>query len=93
MSLRQAIVPKEMLGRVMTIAGVLAWSAIPLGAMAGGFAIEATHNVALVYLVIGAVTLAIPIVFSFTPLGRAEDYLPNKDSAASAGKSGYPGPP
>ena len=30
-SLRQAIVPNHLLGRVMTIAGVLAWSAIPVG--------------------------------------------------------------
>jgi len=76
MSLRQAIVPNEMLGRVMTIAGVLAWSAIPLGTLAGGFAIQYTGNVALVYLVIGIVTFLIPLGFSFTALGRAEQYLP-----------------
>jgi MFS family permease len=88
MSLRQAIVPKEMLGRVMTIAGVLAWSAIPLGTLAGGFAIQATGSVALVYLVIGVVTLVIPLVFAFTPLGRAEDYLPRSDSSSEAARSG-----
>ena len=88
MSLRQAIVPKEMLGRVMTIAGVLAWSAIPLGALAGGFAIQATHNVSLVYFAIGAVTLVIPLVFALTPLGRAEDYLPSSDSSRAAARSG-----
>ena len=76
MSLRQAIVPNEMLGRVMTIAGVLAWSAIPLGTLAGGFAIQYTGNVALVYLVIGVLTFLIPLGFSFTALGRAEQYLP-----------------
>ena len=76
MSLRQAIVPNEMLGRVMTIAGVLAWSAIPLGTLAGGFAIQYSGNVALVYLVIGVVTFLIPLGFCFTALGRAEQYLP-----------------
>ena len=76
MSLRQAIVPNEMLGRVITIAGVLAWSAIPLGTLAGGFAIQWTGSVSLVYLVIGVVTFVIPLVFAFTPLGRAERYLP-----------------
>jgi hypothetical protein len=30
-SLRQQIVPNHLLGRVMSIAGVLAWSAIPSG--------------------------------------------------------------
>jgi MFS family permease len=79
MSLRQAIVPNEMLGRVMTIAGVLAWSAIPLGTLAGGLAIQLT-NVSLVYLAIGVVTFLIPLGFAFTPLGHAERYLPEKSA-------------
>jgi MFS family permease len=74
-SLRQAIVPNHMLGRVISIAGVLAWSAIPLGAFLGGFAIERTGNVVLVYAVIGVLTFLIPLGFYFTPLGHAERYL------------------
>ena len=35
-SLRQAIVPNHLLGRVISVAGVLAWSAIPLGTLLGG---------------------------------------------------------
>jgi MFS family permease len=77
-SLRQAIVPNELLGRVLTIAGVLAWSAIPVGAFLGGLAIERTGDVALIYMVIGVVTTIIPILFAFTPLGRAEQYLPKQ---------------
>lgn len=77
-SLRQAIVPNEMLGRVISIAGVLAWSAIPVGAFLGGLAIERTHNVVLVYAVIGVLTFLIPLFFSFTPLGHAERYIPGK---------------
>jgi len=53
-SLRQQIVPNHLLGRVISIAGVLAWSAIPVGALADGWAVERTGNVALVYAVIGA---------------------------------------
>lgn len=75
MSLRQAIVPNEMLGRVMTIAGVLAWSAIPLGTLAGGVAIQWTGHVEWVYLAIGVITFLIPLAFVFTPLGHAERYL------------------
>lgn len=75
-SLRQAIVPNHMLGRVVSIAGVLAWSAIPLGSLLGGFAISLTKNVVLVYAVIGLLTFLIPLVFSFTALGHAEKYLP-----------------
>jgi len=78
-SLRQAIVPKQMLGRVRTIAGVLAWSANPLGALLGGYLIEQTKNVALVYGVIGGLTVLIPAIFAFSPLGHAEDYMPKKE--------------
>jgi MFS family permease len=74
-SLRQQIVPSHMLGRVVSIAGVLAWSAIPLGALTGGWAIEATDDVALVYAVIGALTFVIAFAFRFSALGHADDFL------------------
>jgi MFS family permease len=77
-SLRQAIVPNHLLGRVMSIAGVLAWSAIPLGALLGGAIIEVTHNVELVYAAIGCLTILIPVVFAFTPLGHADEYIPTE---------------
>jgi len=75
-SLRQAIVPNHLLGRVISVAGVLAWSAIPVGTLLGGVAIERTHNVALVYGAMGALTFCIALAFSFTALGHAERYLP-----------------
>jgi MFS family permease len=75
-SLRQAIVPNHLLGRVVSIASVLAWSAIPLGSLLGGFAISRTHNVALVYGVIGVLMFLIPFAFSFTALGHADKYIP-----------------
>lgn len=77
-SLRQAIVPDHLLGRVMSIAGVLAWSAIPLGAFLGGLVISYTNNIALVYAIIGVLVILIPLGFSLTPLGKAEQYLPAK---------------
>ena len=82
-SLRQAIVPNHLLGRVISVAMVLAWSAIPVGAFLGGLAIEWTHNVALVYAVVGALTVLIPFAFSFTPLGHAERYLPASEPRAA----------
>jgi hypothetical protein len=78
-SLRQAIVPNHLLGRIISIAGVLAWSAIPLGSITGGFAIQITHNVEAVYAVIGALTFLIPLGFSFTALGHADRFLPGKE--------------
>lgn len=82
-SLRQAIVPNYLLGRVMSIAGVLAWSAIPVGAYLGGFVIDKTGDIALVYRVIGVLTILIPLAFAFTPLGHAEKYLPKKEEGVA----------
>jgi MFS family permease len=79
-SLRQAIVPNHLLGRIMSIASVVAWSAIPLGAFLGGLLIDRTGNVALVYGIIGVLTILIPLAFALTPLGHAERYLPKKDA-------------
>jgi MFS family permease len=75
-SLRQQIVPNHLLGRVISIAGVLAWSAILVGALAGGWAVERTGSVALIYGVIGAVVGLLALVFSFGPVGHADRYLP-----------------
>jgi MFS family permease len=86
-SLRQAIVPNEMLGRVISIAGVLAWSAIPVGSLVGGALVQRTGNVALVFGLVGTLTFLIPLCFFlFSPLGHAERYVP----AARAGGSQEP---
>jgi MFS family permease len=75
-SLRQAIVPNYMLSRILTIAGVLAWSAIPAGALVGGWVVSATDNVALVYGVIGLIIIGIAAFFRFfTALGDAQRYV------------------
>jgi hypothetical protein len=63
----------------MSIAMVLAWSANPIGALAGGFLIERTGDVRLIYAVIGIATFVIALVFRVaSPLGRAERYLPSR---------------
>jgi hypothetical protein len=69
-SLRQAITPPELLGRVSTVGQVLSWSAIPAGALVGGWAIEATGSVAGVYAAIGILKLGLAVSFSFTALRR-----------------------
>jgi len=83
-SLRQQIVPNHLLGRVVSIAGVLAWSAIPVGALAGGWVVERTGSVALVYAVIGALVALIALSFSLGPLGHADRYLPAGQPEAHA---------
>ncbi len=82
-SLWQEIVPNRLLGRVQSVVHVLSWSAIPLGAFAGGFAIERVGNVALVYGVIGILIFSTAVAFSFTALGRAERYLTEEEEPRS----------
>jgi len=80
-SLRQAIVPNQLLSRVLSIAGVLAWSAIPAGALVGGWVISATNNVALVYGVIGILTICIAVFFRLvTALGDAQRYVDERQA-------------
>lgn len=82
-SLRQAIVPENLLGRVMTIASVLAWSAIPLGALASGVFVDATGDVVSMFLAVGAVMIVVPLVFAFTAVGRAARYEPTAAAATA----------
>ncbi len=74
-ALRQALVPPELLGRVMTVAAVLAWSAIPLGSLAGAAIINATGNVAAVYVGTGLLTAAIAGGFAFSPIQHGDRLL------------------
>jgi MFS family permease len=75
-SLRQAIVPNNLLSRVLSIAGVLAWSAIPAGALVGAWVIHVTGKVAAVYGGIGILTICIAAFFRFfTALGDAQRYV------------------
>lgn len=83
-SLRQMIAPDHMLGRVMTIATVLAWSAIPLGTLLGGIAVQQTKNVTLVYGIIGGLIFLIAFSFSFSAVGRAQHYLEEARPSAEA---------
>ena len=67
--------PPHLFGRVISIAGVLAWSAIPLGAIAGARVIEATDDVAAVYVGMGLLTAAIAAAFAFSPVRDGDRYL------------------
>ena len=83
-SLRQAIVPNHLLGRIITIAMVLGFSASPLGATIGGYIVERTGDVQTVYAAIGALVFGIALYFRlFSPLGHAERYLETPAKAAA----------
>lgn len=75
-SLRQAIVPNHLLGRIITIAMVLAFSASPLGATLGGVVVDRLGDVQAVYAAIGAAVFGIALYFRLvSPLGHAERFL------------------
>ncbi|HLV99105.1 MAG TPA: MFS transporter [Ktedonobacterales bacterium] len=78
MSIRQAIVPAHLLGRAQSVALVLGYSSIPLGALVGGFVLQqvGVSHVALVYGAIGVLIVLGALLFSCTALGHAERYLP-----------------
>lgn len=80
-ALRQAIVPPQLFGRVISIAGVLAWSAIPLGAIAGAKVIEASGNVGAVYVGMGVLTACIAAAFTFSPIREGDRYLAEAKAA------------
>jgi MFS family permease len=75
-TLLQTVVPEQLLGRVRSAVSVLSWSAIPLGTLVGGVAIERTQNVAIVYGAIGAIVTVAAFVFTFTSVGHADRHLP-----------------
>jgi MFS family permease len=76
-SLRQALVPKRLLARSFAVAFVLTVWTSPLGSVLGGITIEHTHDVGLLYVVIGVLTLLLPLAFwLLTPLRNAELFVP-----------------
>ena len=84
-SLRQAIVPNHLLSRVMSIASVLAWSAIPAGALIGGWVVSETGNVAAVDGVVGILIICIAAFFRFfTALGDAQRYVDERAAEEAA---------
>lgn len=79
MSLRQAMIPADLLGRVLGAHRVALWGGIPLGALAGGALAELT-SVPTAFIVSGLAQIAITIMTGRT-VGRhrrliAESYEP-----------------
>ncbi|HET8841845.1 MAG TPA: MFS transporter [Ktedonobacteraceae bacterium] len=87
-SLRQTIVPNQMLARVQTSNVVVGLSGVPLGSLAGGAIIHATGNVMGVFLGVGVVIILLSVVFSFTALGHPDRYLPKKEKQPQSEASG-----
>ncbi len=72
-SYRQKHVPPALLGRVMSVAYVLAYSTSPLGALAGGLVIAwlGPAQITWVYAGLGGLIVLLALSFAGTALGRA----------------------
>jgi MFS family permease len=81
-TLRQRLSPPEMLARVITANQVLTWSAIPVGAIAGGWLISEV-GVGVTFVALGSLQVCITAAFLLTPLRTAE-----RSAAATAGLAG-----
>ncbi len=80
-STTQLIVPNALLGRIITFIRVLTWPTGSLGALLGGLALAQTGNVGLVYGSVGVLVFLVAFAFWFTPLGHAERYVPEAETA------------
>ena len=79
-SLRQLIVPSNLLGRVTTVSRTIGFAAIPLNALAGGIVIDHLGSIGLVYSVVGALTIMLGLIFSFSALGSVSGGVPRNPS-------------
>ena len=73
MSLRQAMIPAALLGRVLGAHRVALWGGIPLGALLGGFLAGRT-SVSAVFLVSGIAQLAVVVLIHRLTV-RHEEYI------------------
>jgi MFS family permease len=89
-TLRQQLVPNEMLGRVGTVAMVVAWSMLPIGPIVGSFAIVRSGHVEYIFAIIGALVILVTGVFWFSPLRHAERYVPDPEGPTDRRAPGAP---
>lgn len=79
LSIRQTLSPNHLMGRVLSLAQVTAWSLIPIGTVVGGIVIERVPNVGVFYSVIGAGLALIGVLFIFSPLGNIARHMPQEE--------------
>jgi len=95
-SLVQAQVPDAMRGRVIGFSRALTWSLVPLSTLIGGFLIESTHNIAMIYGGLGVLMVLVAGVFARTPLRHVPRYdfqpLPEAAIAHSSEPVAVPSP-
>lgn len=82
-TLRQKIVPRELLGRVVASTRMLAFASIPVSALLAGALESAFHNMYLIIAIGGLLRLAIAGVAWLSPLRTPVEGVIEDDDAAS----------
>jgi MFS family permease len=70
-TLRQRIVPRHLLGRVVATTRMLAFASIPVAALTAGLLENRLHNVYVIFAAAGLLRLVMAAVGLRTPLGRS----------------------
>ncbi|MDR2008067.1 MAG: MFS transporter [Alphaproteobacteria bacterium] len=70
-TLRQKVVPSEILGRSVAITRMISYASIPLAAILGGMTLNATNNVILIIVIAASVRILMGILAIFTPLFKS----------------------
>lgn len=83
MSLRQAMIPEHLLGRVLGADRVVLWGGIPLGALVGG-ALANWTGVPPVYLISGAVQLVVALLIYRLMRRNRDRVVASFDNTATA---------
>ncbi|MES5953261.1 MFS transporter [Bacillus fungorum] len=70
-SLRQKVVPPELLGRVISVTRMISYASIPLGAILGGYALQAGISIFLIIAIGATIRTGVGLLGFLTPLGSA----------------------
>ena len=87
---RYALAPDELQGRVMSAFRVLAWGAIPLGAVAAGFTLEGVGTTET-FLGLAAIMLMLTVAAAVAPSLRSDPLERQSDTDAGADSEPEPG--
>lgn len=72
-TLRQKVVPKDMLGRVVSVTRMISFMSIPLGAYIGGVLMSKTSNIIIIILVAGIIRFLAGVFGYFSPLKTSKN--------------------
>ena len=86
MSLRQALIPEELFGRVQGAYRTLVWGLIPLGSLAGGLLADQL-GLRAVFAIAGALLLLLAVALGVLLLGHAELLADEPDDVTSRSES------